>query len=430
MAFTSAAPPRLVLLLLLLRALTAPTKADAQEPCIAGSTWSATGLAPCAACRTCAGSAGTLVQASCAAAADAVCGPSAALTAGPSDTAYFLSGSAAEGVPAAFAVAGAAPTFAADHLGNADGALVLASGSYLTAAGAGAVPAALPSGGSVAWSASAWVKCAAPETYAAVLEWGAAGDAFGGATANAIALDVTSATSPAAATVTSTFSLSGGGSAGSSAVFIAVWPDSGNVVYAVPYNLHSIRMVSPTGAISILAGSAEQYYNSNPGYLDAVGTNARFSSPWGVAVNTLTGDVVVGDTGNNRIRLIAPDMTVTTLAGGGTGSASDGTGSGARFSGPRGVAVDKATGNIVVADTGASAIRIVTPVGVVSTLAGASAGLSSPEAVAVMSITGVVGYGQRSRKARVACGCRDHACEWLQLPASSCGPAYWRCCCR
>ena len=137
--------------------------------------------------------------ASCAAGASFVsaaagCTPSASLP-GPTDTAFYLSGSKAEGV-GALVLTGAAPSFVDDHAGAANGALAIASGAHLDAAGASA-PAALPSGDNVAWSASAWVKCAAPVTYAAVLEWGAAGDAQGAASVQTAALVVAAAGSSA-----------------------------------------------------------------------------------------------------------------------------------------------------------------------------------------------------------------------------------------
>jgi hypothetical protein len=145
----------------------------------------------------CAGSTysyGSGACASCAAGASFIsssagCTPSATLTSGPADTALYLSGSQAEGV-AAFAATGAVPTYAAGVFGAAGSALVLASGSYLTAPGTSS-PTALPSGGNVAWSASAWVKCAAPAgPWAGVLEWGAVGDAQGVASTQTPALVV------------------------------------------------------------------------------------------------------------------------------------------------------------------------------------------------------------------------------------------------
>ncbi|UUZ50216.1 hypothetical protein LP420_09755 [Massilia sp. B-10] len=68
---------------------------------------------------------------------------------------------------------------------------------------------------------------------------------------------------------------------------------------------------------------------------------------------------------------MAPDGTVTVLAGGAEGYA-DGTGSAAAFHTPSGIAID-GQGNLLVADTGNNAIRKVTPQGVVTTLAGGGA---------------------------------------------------------
>ena len=86
------------------------------------------------------------------------------------------------------------------------------------------------------------------------------------------------------------------------------------------------------------------------------------------------GNIYVADQDNNLIRKITPSGTnwiVTTLAGGTEGS-TDGTNSGAQFSGPTGIAVDKA-GNLYVADQFNSVIRRMVPLGtnwIVSTIAG------------------------------------------------------------
>ena len=138
---------------------------------------------------------------------------------------------------------------------------------------------------------------------------------------------------------------------------------SGNVYVADTYN-STIRMVTPSGVVSTLVGLA-----GSRGSSDGTGNAARFYYPFGVAVDS-SGNLYVADTHNNTIRMVAPGGVVSTLAGlAGSSGSSDGTGSAARFNGPSSVAVD-ASGNVYVADTFNSTIRMVTPGGGVSTLAG------------------------------------------------------------
>jgi len=148
--------------------------------------------------------------------------------------------------------------------------------------------------------------------------------------------------------------------------------DSGSVYVADTQN-HTIRKITPEGEVSTLAGSA-----GRPGSADGTGSTARFILPEGVAVDVF-GNVYVADSGNSTIRKVTPAGEVSTLAGsaGRLGSI-DGTGSGARFIFPEGVAVDE-FGNVYVADTGNSTIRKVTPAGEVSTLAGSAGMLGSAD---------------------------------------------------
>jgi sugar lactone lactonase YvrE len=138
---------------------------------------------------------------------------------------------------------------------------------------------------------------------------------------------------------------------------------AGNLYVADTYN-HTIRQITPGGVVTTLVGSA-----GNPGSADGSGSNARFSYPTGLTVDS-AGNVYVADTSNHTIRKITLGGTVTTLAGlaGNFGSA-DGTGSAARFYGPGGVTVDNG-GNLYVADTFNHTIRKITSAGVVTTLAG------------------------------------------------------------
>lgn len=120
--------------------------------------------------------------------------------------------------------------------------------------------------------------------------------------------------------------------------------------------------------LSLFAGN-----DSGSGWRDAVGTAARFSGPRGM-VRDLQGNTYVADQWHSTIRRIAPDGTVTTLAGlvtPQTMKGVDGTGAAARFVRPYGMTID-AAGNLYVTDDFDHTIRKVTPTGVVTTVAGAA----------------------------------------------------------
>ena len=135
---------------------------------------------------------------------------------------------------------------------------------------------------------------------------------------------------------------------------------NGSVVVSDTYN-HRIRLVAPDGTATTLAGSGTQ------GFADGTAMTARFNYPYGVAVMQ-NGSVVVSDTYNHRIRLVAPNGTVTTLAGSAAGFV-DGPATTAQFDYPSRVAVMQ-NGSVVVADVLNNRIRLVAPDGTVTTLAG------------------------------------------------------------
>ncbi len=138
---------------------------------------------------------------------------------------------------------------------------------------------------------------------------------------------------------------------------------NGNVFVSDTYN-HTIRKITAAGVVTTFAGLAE-----NAGSDDGTGSAARFNQPDGLAVDN-SGNVYVGDSGNHTIRQISRSGDVTTLAGlAGNPGSFDGTGSGARFNSPSGVAVDN-NGNVYVADSLNYTIRKVSSSGAVTTLAG------------------------------------------------------------
>lgn len=155
---------------------------------------------------------------------------------------------------------------------------------------------------------------------------------------------------------------------GAAAQFIhpyGVATDNAGNLYVADSGNSKIRKITPAGVVSTLAGST-------PGSVDGVGTIAQFNSPTGVATDA-AGNVYVADLNNNKIRKITPAGVVTTLAGSGIYGFANGTGMVAQFNYPLGVATD-AAGNVYVADSNNNKIRKITPMGVVSTLAGSSLG--------------------------------------------------------
>ena len=183
--------------------------------------------------------------------------------------------------------------------------------------------------------------------------------------------------------------------------------DALGVVYVADKANHRIRKISVTGDVTTLAGTgATAFADGNPG----IGT---FFLPIAIAVHT-SGVVYVGDSGNNRIRMVSIAGQVTTLAGAATGDFADGNGGAARFFGPSGVALDS-TANVYVSDTINQRIRFVSPAGQVVTLAGTGsadfvngagtvAAFKYPSGVAVANGTALVADASNQRIRKVTSG--------------------------
>ena len=151
--------------------------------------------------------------------------------------------------------------------------------------------------------------------------------------------------------------------------------DSAGNLYVADTNNFTIRKITPAGVVSTVVGLA-----GTSGISDGTGSAVRFSSPEGVTVDG-SSNLYVADTDNHTIRKITPAGAVTTLAGlAGTSGGGDGSGSIARFQYPADLAVDSA-GTLYVADTDNHTIRKITPAGLVGAVAGLAGSSGSTDGV-------------------------------------------------
>lgn len=123
--------------------------------------------------------------------------------------------------------------------------------------------------------------------------------------------------------------------------------------------------------LSVWAGTPGQTgdVTVNPwGYVNGVGSVARFYNPYGL-IRDSSGNLFVADTFNHVIRKISVGGVVSTVAGTGAAGAQDGPVSSAQFNFPAALAMD-AGGNLLVADRGNRTIRKIATDGTVSTVAG------------------------------------------------------------
>jgi YD repeat-containing protein len=142
--------------------------------------------------------------------------------------------------------------------------------------------------------------------------------------------------------------------------------DSLGNLYIADINNQRIRKVTPDGTITTVAGNEGYGFSGDGG----PAVEAQLSYPYGVTVDSL-GNIYIADIGNQRIRKVTPDGTISTVAGNGEQgfSGDGGPAVEAQLSDPHGVTVDS-LGNIYIADIGNQRIRKVTPGGTISTVAG------------------------------------------------------------
>jgi alpha-tubulin suppressor-like RCC1 family protein len=143
--------------------------------------------------------------------------------------------------------------------------------------------------------------------------------------------------------------------------------DSSGNVYIAEINSHRVRKVSG-GIITTVAGTGTAGYNAD----GITATTAQLNSPHGVATD-VSGNLYIADSLNNRIRIVAGGI-ISTVAGTGTAGygGDNGQATAALLRSPYGVAFDS-VGNLYISDTSNHRIRKMATNGVLTTMAGTGA---------------------------------------------------------
>jgi hypothetical protein len=141
--------------------------------------------------------------------------------------------------------------------------------------------------------------------------------------------------------------------------------DTGNILL-VDYGNTRIRKISTTGIITTIAGTGVAGYSGDNG----LAINAKINYPTGIAVDRL-GNILIADYFNNVVRKINVSGIITTIAGTGTPGFSGDNGSAlvAKLNLPQQITVDS-SGNIYIADVGNDRIRKINSSGIITTIAG------------------------------------------------------------
>ncbi|MBK9758702.1 MAG: T9SS type A sorting domain-containing protein [Flavobacteriales bacterium] len=141
--------------------------------------------------------------------------------------------------------------------------------------------------------------------------------------------------------------------------------NSTGIVFVADYGNHTIRRIEG-GMVSTHAGDP-----GSAGDMLGLGNTARFNSPTGMAFDD-NDNLYVADQVNCKVKKIAPDGTVSLLAGSGSESTVNGTGAAASFMRPTYMGWDP-SGALMVGEWAGNVIRRVTLNGVVNTVAGTGA---------------------------------------------------------
>ncbi len=160
--------------------------------------------------------------------------------------------------------------------------------------------------------------------------------------------------------------------------------DPGRNLYISDHGNNRVRKVAPNGVMTTVAGTGVAGSSGDGG----LATAAQLNRPTGLALDA-AGNLYIADTYGHRIRMMTPAGVITTVAGSGVAgfSGDEGAPTSARISYPYTIALDGAA-NLYIADFGNHRVRKVTS-GVITTVAGTGvqgfSGDGGPAAAAQLS---------------------------------------------
>ncbi len=156
---------------------------------------------------------------------------------------------------------------------------------------------------------------------------------------------------------------------------VSVVVDGAGNLFIADFRNNRVRKVDTNGIITTVAGNGAASFTGDGG----PATAASLNGPFGVALD-LSGNLLIADLGNNRVRKVDhATQTITTVAGNGTGtfSGDGGPATVASLNGPNGLAVDS-SGNLFIADKSNFRIRKVDhATQIITTVAGNGTGAFS-----------------------------------------------------
>lgn len=157
----------------------------------------------------------------------------------------------------------------------------------------------------------------------------------------------------------------------------SVVADSSGNFYIAERLGHRVRMVDTNQTINTVAGTGA---GGAPDAETGIAVNQKLNGPQGLAIGP-AGTLLIADTGNNRIRRLYPDGTISTVAGSASGGfgGDGGPATSAMLRNPDGIGLD-AAGNLLIPDTSNNAVRRVGTDGIITTIAGLLNTSGSPTA--------------------------------------------------